>query len=104
MGSERHQNDDKRSIIAVTGNALIGPFPQLLLFLFGKSFASSMFSSFAHGLRIPFNALENTKGLSAKVTQHNQANKYTVHTENGEVVLLDVAHQKADGDHTHGES
>ena len=63
-----------------------------------------MFSSFAHGLRIPFNALENTKGLSAKVTQHNQANKYAVHTENGEVVLLDVAHLEADGDHTHGES
>ncbi len=41
--------------------------------------------------------LQDADGLQAEVAQHHHAHDDAVHAEGGEVVLLDVAHQKLDG-------
>lgn len=117
---ERNEHDHQCGISAVARNGFVRFFAQLGLFLFRNApmlgtmvlRMRAMFVFFTHEDSIPslkrnephcLDLRKNTQCLRAEVTQHDKTDDDAIHTEDREVVLFDIAHQEANGDHTHSE-
>lgn len=117
---ERNKHDHQCGISAIARNGFVRFFAQLNLFLFRNALMLGammlrmrmMFVFFIHKDSIPslkrneqhcLDLRKNTQCLRSEVAQYNKADDDAIHAEDREVVLFDVTHQEANGDHTHSE-